>query len=87
MCNLVYFVEDNVHEAEPEPAAYAPVPLQNVEVRDIGSCVECLSLQATYACVPCGHKCLCEPCSQENIRRCPMCQAEIIMWIQIFDHM
>jgi hypothetical protein len=28
--------------------------------------------------IPCGHMCICEPCSRDNrIKRCPICMANI----------
>ncbi len=45
-------------------------------------CVVCLSGEATFASVPCGHKILCEVCSTDMLapnaaKVCPMCSAQL----------
>ena len=44
-------------------------------------CSVCLDSEATFAAVPCGHKCVCEGCSVDllasPLRTCPICCAEL----------
>ena len=48
-----------------------------------GVCVACISRQAIYACLPCGHLSYCHDCRQELhrnpgiARKCPICKAEL----------
>jgi hypothetical protein len=54
-------------------------------------CVVCYSKERNIACVPCGHKCLCEDCgTKENMATdkgcfCPMCREEVMMFMKVFD--
>jgi hypothetical protein len=59
-----------------------------------GMCVVCISAKSNTACVPCGHKCLCQGCSQiilgiEGARQqqmvCPLCREEVMMAIQVYE--
>jgi hypothetical protein len=57
--------------------------------QDAQACVICMELPRTMACVPCGHRCMCQNCSQNLIacssqRRCPLCRMEVIMAMKIF---
>lgn len=51
-------------------------------------CVICIDAKATHACVPCGHKCMCENCSKTFMRepepKCPMCRQEVEQMTKIF---
>ena len=44
-------------------------------------CGVCLDSEATFAAVPCGHKCVCEGCSVDllasPLRTCPVCNVEL----------
>ena len=54
-------------------------------------CVICYSKERSVACVPCGHKCLCEDCgTKENMTTangcpCPMCRKEVMMFMKVFE--
>ena len=57
-------------------------------------CVVCLSITATHACVPCGHKCVCEQCAAAatataaasfSNNRCPLCRSNVSSIIRIYD--
>ena len=51
-------------------------------------CVVCMRNERAVAAVPCGHKCLCEECGKTSVLqdlKCPMCRAEIKMFIRIWD--
>merc|ERR1712138_40131 len=42
------------------------------------TCCICLTSKSSYACVPCGHKCLCREYSgNREIFRCPLCRANV----------
>ena len=50
-------------------------------------CVVCMSNERAVACVPCGHKCLCEGCSKTEAvgNKCPMCRREVFLFMRIFE--
>jgi hypothetical protein len=50
-------------------------------------CVICMSEEKSIACVPCGHKCLCEGCGNHDIAgdTCPMCRETIGMFMRVFE--
>ncbi len=57
-----------------------------------GCCVVCLNSQKTHACVPCGHKCVCEKCAfiimnTHGItkKKCPICRKGVSCIIRIYD--
>ena len=50
------------------------------------ACSICLENEKTYACIPCGHMCLCALCAEDlskkkmhgqNITRCPICRLKV----------
>lgn len=47
-------------------------------------CVVCLDNKKQYAIVPCGHLCVCQPCSQQLVF-CPICRLEKEDALRIFD--
>mmetsp|Transcript_11130 Transcript_11130/g.36622 ORF Transcript_11130/g.36622 Transcript_11130/m.36622 type:complete len:455 (+) Transcript_11130:198-1562(+) len=47
-------------------------------------CRICMSAENTHACVPCGHKLVCEACSQ-TLSLCPFCRAPVQGFLRIFD--
>ena len=65
----------------PEPT---PVPDQQVNTR----CSVCLHALKTHAFVPCGHKCVCGPCSLEmrtrGSRQCPVCRMLYTSCLRVF---
>jgi hypothetical protein len=50
-------------------------------------CVFCMSYEKSIACVPCGHKCLCEGCGAHEVvgDKCPMCREPIAMFMRVFE--
>ncbi len=51
-------------------------------------CVICMVGAKTHTLVPCGHKCLCEGCSQDlmtNRDPCPICRGPPDSCIRVFD--
>tara|TARA_B100001057_G_scaffold494830_1_gene592254 strand:- start:1430 stop:2962 length:1533 start_codon:yes stop_codon:yes gene_type:complete len=54
-------------------------------------CIICYAKERSVACVPCGHKCLCEDCgTKDNMStskgcHCPMCRKEVIMFMKVFE--
>lgn len=66
----------------PAPIRPAPTPSEETEAP---TCVICLEKPPIMACVPCGHKCLCEDCATEEIKTCPICRAPITDYLRIFE--
>ena len=48
-------------------------------------CNICLTNKKNYACVPCGHLCLCGTCSKNINKNCPICNNGIDNIIRIFN--
>ncbi|KAL0479016.1 hypothetical protein AKO1_007921 [Acrasis kona] len=50
-------------------------------------CVICMDAAKSHACSPCGHKVVCEECAERVYERgvCPICRAEVIHCIRIFE--
>lgn len=51
-------------------------------------CVVCMANERAVACVPCGHKCLCEECSNDTVlrsKKCPMCRADVHMFLRVYE--
>jgi hypothetical protein len=60
---------------------------------DKSICCLCQEQPATFAAIPCGHRCLCEADaarfrahsqSQKGKLKCPLCMADVSMVVQIF---
>jgi len=69
------------------------VEIKNMDVGNISSknleenedtCIVCYDDDRKYACIPCGHKCLCKSCIP-SIGNCPVCNCQITSFQEIFD--
>ncbi|KAL7533525.1 hypothetical protein ACHAXR_007074 [Thalassiosira sp. AJA248-18] len=52
-----------------------------------GNCSICWDHSCTHAFVPCGHLCVCQPCSQHLMSRgskCPICRQTVTMAMEVF---
>ena len=47
-------------------------------------CIICMDNSPNYACIPCGHKCLCKDCKDNVIDNCPVCRNPYDSVIKIF---
>ena len=69
-------------------ATYVPGDTSDTEGQNSATeCVVCMTEEATHACLPCGHKCMCETCASlvlHTTGSCPMCRKEVTNTIQIF---
>ena len=48
-------------------------------------CVVCMDGQSEFACVPCGHKCLCTRCRDVMNGPCPICNKPFDLVIKIYN--
>ena len=51
-------------------------------------CVICFKNERAVACVPCGHRALCEECGKKEVLRemkCPMCRADVMLFMRVWD--
>lgn len=53
--------------------------------RKRADCVVCLGGEATYACTPCGHLCLCGKCVAAVLDVCPVCRTAVQMTVRIYS--
>ena len=51
---------------------------------EISRCAICMENKKTYACVPCGHLCMCGPCASRIKKSCPICNITTSAIIKIF---
>jgi len=56
------------------------------ETIQIVECVVCMEDIPTHAFIPCGHRCVCEDCSETLVKagKCPICQAPTTTCIRIY---
>jgi hypothetical protein len=67
----------------PAPECAAPPPPPPPPPVD-DSCSLCLDAPRTHTFVPCGHFCVCEPCSKMVRMKCPICRAVATQVIKTF---
>lgn len=51
----------------------------------INECNICYINKKNYACIPCGHLCLCKVCASKITEKCPMCNIKITHITKIFS--
>ena len=73
----------------PLSALPAPLPRPSDAASTVATalqCVICMFAERSHACVPCGHKCLCEGCADvAKVKTCPMCRKEVMMMVQVWE--
>ena len=90
-----------VASPERQPPATTVVPLADLggrsspspsecTVADDRACVVCFDRPKTHAFIPCGHRCVCKPCSERVMASaprdtCPVCRQECIMAVEIYN--
>lgn len=62
--------------------AKAQAPAQKPKEKEADECVVCMDGLAVFACVPCGHLCLCDDC--KVLDKCPMCRVKVQYTMKIF---
>eukprot|EP01084_Bolivina_argentea_P230247 388411_1 len=48
-------------------------------------CLVCMDAIRSYACVPCGHYCVCDSCKEKVGHSCPVCQTKTISFLKIYS--
>merc|ERR1711964_573193 len=80
--------------AEPPSVLLPPTsPRPELDVRQPApegakTCAVCMERTPTRACLPCGHLCLCGPCTarvRDNDNRCPICRRDCVKFQRIYD--
>ena len=52
---------------------------------DREACVVCLDEPKSHILAPCGHQCVCGPCSERLVQgHCPVCRAAVTMAVRVF---
>ena len=46
------------------------------------TCIICFEGEKTHLAAPCGHQCVCGPCSS-TLKTCPYCRADVGAWVQL----
>jgi hypothetical protein len=73
--------EDEEKEIKVKNRCSSPVELASNKTEE---CNICFMNKKNYACVPCGHLCMCGDCANKVDTKCPMCNAEFTNIIKIF---
>ena len=47
-------------------------------------CVVCMDRRPSVVLIPCGHLCVCQPCSSRLQQQCPICRAAVTQMIQTY---
>ena len=58
------------------------------EAAEAARCVICLDSEKTMLVVPCGHKCMCEPCAvalRGAGGRCPLCRGPVLRATKVYE--
>eukprot|EP01084_Bolivina_argentea_P067739 123316_1 len=63
-------VDDNVYHKNSEN------DIEDSIIQEQEECVICMDNIVTYACIPCGHYCVCKRCKDLIDNKCPICQAK-----------
>ena len=61
--------------------------LKRLDEGEGNRCVICLEAEASHLVVPCGHQCLCGPCSEHYNgfgEPCPLCRVPVQMTLKVF---
>ena len=78
----------NGHSSNPS-APFSPSNVTSSSSTNTKDCCFCENKPATFAVVPCGHKCICSDCSTDLStkfqNKCPICRNSITMAMQIFE--
>lgn len=77
---------DNRHQENNSQASKDESDTHNLSLTK--ACVICLINPKVYACVPCGHRCICQLChskARHNITKCPVCRRKFTQLLRIFE--
>jgi hypothetical protein len=59
--------------------------LQELSVLDEDLCAICMESEKTHIVIPCGHQCICGPCSEAvTDKQCPVCRQECSGVFRVF---
>ena len=48
------------------------------------TCIVCFDGDKSHVAAPCGHQCVCGPCSsKKELEECPICRAPVAMWLKV----
>ncbi len=59
--------------------------IDSMSIPEGNACIICLNGKREYACIPCGHKCMCDKCKSNDLHTCPICRRDITMICRIFE--
>jgi len=74
-----YFDGENLDQLEDSDLKniYTNLKKEKIRRKTMKKCVVCLQNEVSVVCLPCGHVCLCEDCSSNVSKRCPLDRARI----------
>jgi hypothetical protein len=82
----IYIQGDKLEQARKNAELLAKLAGATDHENEEGGCVVCMEAAADYAFLPCGHRCVCADHVSHIVGRpCPMCRAEAVQAIRVFD--
>ena len=85
--NLVDLADLKTIEPKEESSSSTCVDVASSSVASALACVICFHGASEFACVPCGHRCLCQRCSEQfksANAQCPMCREPMLMVMKVY---
>ena len=58
---------------------------RELQFKEREECIVCMDKSRQFACVPCGHRCLCFDCVNQINDKCPICRAEIESTVRVYE--
>lgn len=55
-----------------------------LQIEEQNECIVCMDCSIEFACVPCGHLCLCSECASQINDHCPLCRNNIESVLRIY---
>lgn len=73
--------DENNDNKKSKPRCSSPVELANEKTEE---CDICYINKKKYACIPCGHLCMCGDCANKVDTKCPLCNVEFTSITKIY---
>jgi len=77
-------VKDNNDVIIIKPRAFTKLETDTLAQNENEECAVCYTNKKMYACIPCGHLCLCYKCKSNIDNKCPLCNEKTENIVKIF---
>jgi hypothetical protein len=85
LCNNCYKDNKNHNKQYTKPHSFIKLEFDTIANSKDEECVICYTHKKQYACIPCGHLCLCYECKNNTASKCPICNEELDGIYKIFS--